>query len=152
MDHAWKAAQEVRILAAPGDLALLGTRKIGESDLVQRDGKWFLYATVNVPEAPLTEPVNGFVGVDLGIVNIATTSDGDRAAGARLNRYRKRQARLRKRLQAKKTSSARRLLRKRRRKERRFATDVNHKVSKRIVAEAERTGRGIAVEAVGRYP
>jgi putative transposase len=102
-----------------------------------------------VPEAPLTEPVNGFVGVDLGIVNIATTSDGDRAAGACLNRYRKRQARLRKRLQAKKTSSARRLLRKRRRKERRFATDVNHKVSKRIVAEAERTGRGIAVEQLG---
>ena len=138
--------RKIRILAAPGDLALLGTRKIGESDLVQRDGKWFLYATVNVPEAPLTEPVNGFVGVDLGIVNIAATSDGDRAAGARLNRYRKRQARLRKRLQAKKTSSARRLLRKRRRKERRFATDVNHKVSKRIVAEAERTGCGIAVE------
>ena len=141
--------RKIRILAAPGDLALLGTRKIGESDLVQRDGKWFLYATVNVPEAPLTEPVNGFVGVDLGIVNIATTSDGDRAAGACLNRYRKRQARLRKRLQAKKTSSARRLLRKRRRKERRFATDVNHKVSKRIVAEAERTGRGIAVEQLG---
>ncbi len=141
--------RKIRILAAPRDLALLRTRKIGESDLVQRDGKWLLYATIDAPEAPLTNPVNGFVGVDLGIVNIAATSDGDRAAGARLNRYRKRQARLRKRLQAKKTSSARRLLRKRRRKERRFATDVNHYVSKRIVAEAERTGRGIAVEQLG---
>jgi putative transposase len=84
--------------------------------------------------------------VDLGIVNIATTSEGDRLAGARLNRYRKRQQRLRKRLQAKKTSSARRLLKKRRRKERRFAADVNHQISKRIVAEPQRTGRGIAVE------
>ena len=82
----------------------------------------------------------------MGIVNIATTSDGEHAAGARLNRYRKRQLRLRKRLQAKKTSSARRLLKKRRRKEARFAADVNHQISKRIVAEAERTGRGIAVE------
>lgn len=54
--------------------------------------------------------------------------------------------RLRKRLQAKKTSSARRLLKKRRRKEARFAADVNHQISKRIVVEAERTGRGIAVE------
>ena len=89
--------------------------------------------------------MNGFLGVDLGIVNIASTSDGDRAAGARLNRYRKRQQRLRGRLQAKKTSSARRLLKKRRRKEPRFATDVNHQISKRIVAEAQRTGRGIAV-------
>jgi IS605 OrfB family transposase len=63
-----------------------------------------------------------------------------------LTRYRKRQQRLRQRLQAKKTSSARRLLNKRRRKEARFAADVNHQISKRIVAEAQRTRRGIAVE------
>jgi IS605 OrfB family transposase len=31
----------------------------------------------------------------------------------------------------------------------RFAADVNHQISKRIVAEAERTGRGIAVEDLG---
>ena len=49
-------------------------------------------------------------------------------------------------MQAKKTASARRLLNKRRRKETRFAADINHQISKRIVAEAERTGRGIAVE------
>ena len=54
--------------------------------------------------------------------------------------------RLRKRLQAKRTSSARLLLKKRRRKEARFAADINHQISKRIVAEAERTGCGIAVE------
>jgi IS605 OrfB family transposase len=54
--------------------------------------------------------------------------------------------RLRTRLQAKGTSSARRLLKKRRRTEARFATDVNHQISKQVVAEAERTGRGIAVE------
>ncbi|HUH70357.1 MAG TPA: hypothetical protein VLZ05_16750 [Mycobacterium sp.] len=53
----------------------------------------------------------------MGIVNIATTSDGQRAAAARLNRYRKRQQRLRARLQAKKTPSAPRLLKKRRCKE-----------------------------------
>jgi putative transposase len=141
--------RNIRILAAPKDLALLRVLKVGETDLIERDGKWFLYATVDTPEAPINDPLNGFVGVDLGIINIATTSDGDRTGGARLNKYRKRQARLRKRLQAKKTSSARRLLRKRRRKERRFATDVNHCVSKRIVAEAERTGRGIAVEQLG---
>lgn len=37
-------------------------------------------------------------------------------------------------------------MKKRRYKEKRFATDVNHQLSKRIVAEAERTGRGVAVE------
>ena len=138
--------RNVRVLASPRDLVLLQTRAIGETDLIHRDEQWFLYVTVDALEAPLADPVNGFVGVDLGIVNIATTSDGDRTSGTRLTRYRKRQLRLRKRLQAKKTSSARRLLKKRRRKEARFAADINHQISKRIVAEAERTGCGIAVE------
>jgi IS605 OrfB family transposase len=136
----------IRVLASARDLVLLRTHAIGETDLICRDGNWYLYATVEAPEAPQVDPVNGFLGVDLGIVNLATSSDGQRAAGARLNRYRKRQLNLRKRLQAKKTSSARRLLKKRRRKEARFAADINHQVSKRIVAEAQRTGRGIAVE------
>jgi putative transposase len=139
----------VRVLAAPSDLVMLRTRPIGETDLICRDGKWFLYATIEAPGDPQADPVNGFLGVDLGIVNIATSSDGDQAAGARLNRSRKRQQRLRARLQAKKTSSARRLLKRRRRKEARFAADVNHRISKRIVAEAQRTGRGIAVEQLG---
>jgi IS605 OrfB family transposase len=138
--------KNVPILGNPKQLMLLRTRVIGETDLICRDGKWFLHATVEVPEAPLSEPTNGFLGVDMGIVNIATTSTAEKASGSRLNRYRKRQARLRKRLQAKKTSSARRLLKKRRRKEARFAADINHQISKRIVAEAERTGHGIAVE------
>jgi IS605 OrfB family transposase len=38
------------------------------------------------------------------------------------------------------------LLKKRRRKEGRFAADLNHQISKRFVAEAQRSGRGIAVE------
>ena len=138
--------KNVRVLAAACELVLLRIRSIGETDLVRRDGKWYLYATVEAPAAALTDPINGFVGVDMGIVNIATSSDGDMAAGAQLNRYRERQLNLRKRLQAKKTSSARRLLKKRRRKEARFAADINHQISKRIVAEAQRTGRGIAVE------
>ncbi len=139
----------IRILGAARDMVLLRTCPIGESDLVYREGKWFLHATVESAKAPLADPVNGFVGVDLEIVNIATTSEGDCVAGARLNRYRKRQQRLRARLQRKKTSSARRLLKSRRQKEARFAADVNHQISKRIVAEAKRTGRGIAVEQLG---
>jgi len=129
--------RNVRVIAAPRDLVLLRNSQIGETDLIHRDAKWFLYASVEAPEALLAEPANGFVGVDMGIINIATTSDGEKASGIRLNRYRKRQAILRQRLQAKKTSSARRLLRKRRRKEARFAADVNHQISKRIVAVAD---------------
>ncbi|HET9564372.1 MAG TPA: transposase [Mycobacterium sp.] len=138
--------KNVRVLGKSKHLMQLRNHAIGETDLICLDGKWFLHATFEAPEAPLIEPANGFLGVDVGIINIATTSAGYRASGARLNRYRKRQIRSRKRLQAKKTSSARRLLKKRRRKEARFAADINHQISKRIVAEAERTGYGIAVE------
>jgi IS605 OrfB family transposase len=145
----WTVAGRLKSLPIIGDpkqLSLLRTRAIGETDLIVRDGKWFLHATVEAPEAPLADPTNGFIGVDMGIVNIATTSTGQNFAGTRMNSYRRRQARLRQRLQAKRTGSARRLLKRRQRKETRFAADVNHQISKRIVAEAERTGRGIAVE------
>ncbi|MCW3041857.1 MAG: Transposase, OrfB family [Actinobacteria bacterium] len=117
----------------------------GESDLVYRDGNWFLHATVHVPKG---EP-NGatdVLGVDLGIVNIAYDSDGKRYSGARLNSIRHRHRRLRGKLQKKGTKSSRRLLKKRRRKESRFARDVNHCISKKIVAKAQCTGRGIALE------
>lgn len=90
------------------------------------------------------DPANGFLGVDSGIVNIATSSDGARVPGATVIASDK--LNLRKQLQAKKTSSARLLRKKRRRKQARFAADVNHRISKRIVAEAQRAGRGIAVE------
>ncbi|MER5539411.1 RNA-guided endonuclease InsQ/TnpB family protein, partial [Streptomyces mirabilis] len=85
-------------------------------------------------------------GIDLGIVNIATTSDGEIMAGRELNRIRVRERGLRARLQRKNTPSAKRRLKKRRRKEARRARDINHKIAKHVVAEVERTGRGIALE------
>ncbi|MFC9270379.1 RNA-guided endonuclease InsQ/TnpB family protein [Streptomyces zhihengii] len=119
--------------------------KRGEADLLRRAGVWFLVVTLDVPEAAQYEP-DGFIGVDLGIENIATTSTGYLAAGRKLNRYRKRQLDLRRKLQAKGTKSAKRLLKKRSRKESRRTRDINHCISKTIVTEAKRTGRGIALE------
>jgi putative transposase len=78
---------------------LLAYRK-GESDLVYRNGKLYLYATCEIPEASVVAP-NGFLGVDLGIVNVATTSDGTRYGGKHLNRIRRRNQRLRAKLQRK---------------------------------------------------
>ena len=135
----------IRFACSGTQLARLRQYRQGESNLVRRDGKWFLYATCDVPGPDLADP-RGFLGVDLGIVNIATTSDGTRHSEKYLNRQRHRARHLRARLQAKGTKSAKRLLRKRSRKEARFAADVNHVIAKRIVTEAQRTGRGIALE------
>ncbi|MEV0640102.1 transposase, partial [Streptomyces sp. NPDC050619] len=138
--------KNVALTASVEQLAMLALYRRGESDLLERDGMWFLSATCEVPEAPLnTEPVD-FLGIDLGIVNIVTTSDGEIMAGRALNRIRVRERKLRTKLQKKNTPSAKRRLKKRRRKEARRAKDINHKIAKHVVAEAERTGRGIALE------
>ncbi|MEO3793220.1 transposase [Nonomuraea sp. B10E15] len=144
----WTIAGRLRGIAftgSDGQLALLAAHRRGESDLVCRDGLWFLHATIEVPDRPVAVP-DGFLGTDLGIANIATTSDGVRHSGKVLNAVQHRHRELRRRLQAKKTKSAKRLLKRRRRKEARFAANVNHVIAKRIVTEAERTGRGIALE------
>ncbi len=113
-----------------------------------RGGSWYLYATCDIPEPDPIEP-DGFLGVDLGIANIATTDDGTVHVGKHLNQVRHRNRRLRRRLQAKGTKSAKRLLRKLSGREARFAADTNHRISKQIVTEAQRTCRGIALEDLG---
>ncbi|MFI8789596.1 RNA-guided endonuclease InsQ/TnpB family protein [Streptomyces sp. NPDC055105] len=138
--------KQVGFTAAPEHVARLALCRRGESDLLFRDGMWFLIATCEVPEAELNTNVVEFLGIDLGIVNIATTSDGQIMAGRRLNRGRLRERTLRQKLQKKNTPSAKRRLKRRRRKEARRARDINHKIAKHVVAEAERTGRGIALE------
>ncbi|WP_341351873.1 RNA-guided endonuclease InsQ/TnpB family protein [Streptomonospora litoralis] len=137
--------KNVGFACAPEALKTLIEHRQGESDLVERDGVFYLMATCEVPEAEQYEP-DGFIGVDLGIANIATTSTGYRAAGRGLNRHRKRQAALRTKLQAKKTTSAKRRLKKRNRRERRDVANTNHVIAKQIVTEAERTSSGIALE------
>ncbi|WP_351233114.1 transposase [Streptomyces sp. NPDC002133] len=138
--------KNVRYTGHPDQLAMLEKFRRGESDLVHRDGMWFLIATCEIPEAPLnTDPVD-WVGVDRGIANLATTSDGTNYQGRRLGRYRRWHARKRAELQAKQTRSATRRAKRRAKKEARHATHVNHRISKEIVAVAQRTGRGIALE------
>lgn len=135
----------VRLVGHPAHLATLVAYRQGESDLVQRDGKWLLIATCDVPEPNSVEP-GDWIGVDRGIVNLATTSDGMNFQGRRLQRYRRWHARKRAELQAKRTKSAARRLRRRGRREHRHATNVNHSIAKKLVAVALRTGRGIALE------
>ncbi|MBT2459316.1 RNA-guided endonuclease TnpB family protein [Streptomyces sp. ISL-86] len=128
-------------------LKLLASRK-GESDLVMRDGMFFLIATIGLPEPEVSEPT-GWLGVDLGIVNIATTNDGQIMAGRRLNRYRQHHRDLRTKLQKKGTKAAKRVLKRLRRREARHAANTNHIIAKRLVTTAERTSRGIALEDLG---
>lgn len=118
----------------------------GEADLILQRGKWYLHVTVDVPDAQEREALD-WLGIDLGLVNLAQDSDGRTYGGARkVAGIRERRWRQRKRLQSRGTRSARRVLNRLKGRESRFMHHENHVISKQIVAEAERTGRGIAME------
>jgi len=123
---------------------LLQTRQ-GESDLATSNGDYYLFVTCNVEEPGPIE-FTEVLGVDTGIVNIATDSDGEIHSGKTINNVRYRHRRLRQKLQRKGTKSAKRRLRKLSGKEQRFGKWINHNVSKRIVAKAKDTNRAIALE------
>jgi IS605 OrfB family transposase len=151
----WKGLDRVSILTLQGRQIVpisIGSyqearldRIIRQTDLIYQDKTFYLAAVIDSPELPPNSP-DEFIGVDLGIKNLAFDSDGIQYSGNKVNALRKRHAKLRAKLQSKGTKSAKRLLKKRKRKEFRFAKDVNHVISKKIVAKATDTGRGIALE------
>ena len=76
------------------------------------------------------------IGIDLGINNIATTSNGLRFSGKQAIHTRRHFADLRASLQAKGTKGAKRLLKRLSGKESRIIRNLNHIISKRIVESA----------------
>ena len=120
----------------------------GECDLVFRDGSYYLHQVCNIIEDDSFDP-DGWLGVDMGIKNIATDSDGAIFSGDVVLGVRKRRRRQRRRLQAKQTRSARRRLAALSGRETRFATNENHRISKQLVEKAKGTQRGIAIEDLG---
>jgi len=142
----WTVNGRLRIPFVCGkrQLELLQTRQ-GESDLGLYRGLFFLSATCEVDQPKLID-IEGALGVDMGVVNIAVDSDGEVHSASHINNVRHRHRRLRARLQAKGTRSAKRKLKQLSGKERRFAKDTNHCISKKLVAKAKDTNRAIALE------
>jgi len=117
----------------------------GQADLIYRHGKFFLAVTLEMPELPPDVP-QATLGVDLGIVNLATDSDGEAFSGVQVEQVRQKMQTLRAVLQAKGTRSAKRHLCRLRHHEQRFHRNTNHAISKRLVAKAKASHQGIALE------
>jgi IS605 OrfB family transposase len=117
----------------------------GESDLVYHRGKWYLLATCEIEE-PTPDEIDGWLGIDRGIVNIAADSDGVFYTGTRVEQRRLRYTRQRKDLQKRNTHSSHRRLKKESGQQSRFQKNVNHCIAKELVQRAKRTKRGIAAE------
>ena len=124
------------------------------AELVRRkDGKWFLMACVEIDDLPLLDP-DDFLGVDLGVENLATDSDGEIHSGEDIEAVRVKCQTLKQSLQSAADKAQNHRARKRKRKklkriaerEARFRRNTNHCISKRIVEKAKGTLRGIALE------
>lgn len=63
----------------------------GQADLVYRQGKFYLLCTIDLPDGAPVE-VKDAIGVDLGIVNLATDSTGEMFTGAKVEEVRQRYA------------------------------------------------------------
>ena len=111
-------------------------------------GLFFLLATCAVPESD-REAVDGVLGVDLGIKELATDGDGDHFSGEGVEAKRLWYCERRAALQSVGTPSAKRRLKTLSGRERRFRRDINHQISKRLVEKAKDTGRAIALEDLG---
>lgn len=117
----------------------------GQSDLVYRNGVFYLIVVVDAPEESEFD-AKDTLGIDLGIENIATDSDGQVFESKKVEKTRQRYNRLRRSLQKTGSRSTKRKLKKISGKEKRFKRDTNHVISKAIVSKAKGTTRAIALE------
>ncbi len=122
--------------------------------LVEREGRFYLHFVCLVAQA-LPIAATDYLGVDLGIANLATTSDGQRFSGEQVEAVRARHLDRRRRLsreasrqkrKGRRPKNVRRALRRLGKSESHFRRDVNHCITKQVVRLAEGTKRGIAVE------
>lgn len=124
----------------------LEQRKVrGQADLIYHKGNLFLCLVVELPDGTPVNP-KGSLGVDMGIVNIATDSDGNTFSGKQIDIVREKTTALKAKLQSCGSKSAKRHLKKISGREARFKRNTNHIISKKIVQLAKDTCRSIALE------
>jgi putative transposase len=119
--------------------------KIGGAELVRRDNVWYLCITQS-KTAPTPDEPTDYLGVDLGIANLAVDSDGEMYSGEQIQAVRKRRYNHRRRLQLANTRRGRWRLKRNARREHRFQKDVNHRISKALVHKAQTERKALALE------
>jgi putative transposase len=120
----------------------------GQADLILRGSTFYLYICIDLPTPPPVE-THGFLGVDLGIVEIASDSAGNQYSGEAVKRVRRNVREHRKQLQRRQTNSAKKRLRKIAAPLREFplgVRDTNHSISKKLVSTALYLQKTLALE------
>lgn len=110
----------------------------------RRTKEFYINIVVN-REVPFPPKSGNVIGIDRGVYNLASASNGLNFSGRQAMHVRKHYGKLRQSLQAKGTRGAKRTLRRLSGKERRWMADLNHRISKAIVASCA-PGDTIAME------
>lgn len=108
-------------------------------------GKYFLLLTCDIPDES-TDEFDDVLGIDLGIVSIATDSGGQSFSGSAIEQSRQWYTKRRAVLQSIGTKSAKRRLKKLSGRQKLFQRGSNHCISKSIVLKAKATSRAISME------
>jgi IS605 OrfB family transposase len=109
------------------------TWKSCSADLCINKNKVYLHIVFE-KEINDTPSTGSFVGIDRGINNLAVSSNNQFFGGGVIKKQVRKYQRLRSALQKAGTKSAKRHLRRLSKKERRFRADINHQISKEIIA------------------
>jgi putative transposase len=104
--------------------------------------------TIDLPAPPPADTSGGVLGVDLGIVELATDSEGNQYSGQAVKTVRRRLKECRRTLQQRQTHSAKKRLKRLSGRQARFVRNVNHVLSKRIVQTALASRKAIALESL----
>lgn len=140
----WSVDGRLKILFVPYPEKYLPCIK-GEADLIYRKGKFYLFQTCEVPDEDIQD-VEEFLGVDFGLVEIATLNNGKKFSSKSLNDYREKRQKIRSSIDSKGTRNCNKLLKRLSGKERTCSKIINHTISKSIVKSAKEEGKGIALE------
>lgn len=114
---------------------------------VNKNNKWLLHLPVETPEEEVYEPA-GWLGVDMGLVNLAVTSGGKVYYGGENRRRGETRFKQRQRIQKRGTKSAKRRLKALSEKETRWRKNRCHEISTDIVRRAKELRYGVAVETL----
>ena len=123
----------------------LNKADVGSAELIIRKNKFYLHFSIT-EKGPDTDSSGGSLGVDLGIKRVAVGSNKKFYNAKKLRHKKFCFKRTRKSLQANGSKSAKRALSRLSGRERRFVSDVNHQISKQIVADAKTGGQRIVLE------
>ena len=130
-------------------IALL-KKRMGQSDLICENNEFFLLVGYEIEEGNITPP-RDFLGVDLGIKNLAVDSEKEVFSGDAVEKKRRKFSRKRKSLQQKGSKNAKKALCKLRTKEKNYKRTQNHEIAKKDCVKGQRHPNGYSSGKFERY-